>query len=339
MNDNEVRNIVEASLMVAQRPLSLDSLLGLFGEAGRPERGEIREAIEALRQSYEGRGIELVEVASGYRIQVRQQLSEWVSRLWQERPPRYSRALLETLSLIAYRQPITRGEIEDIRGVSVSTNIMRTLLDRGWVRVLGTRDVPGKPAMYGTTREFLDYFGLKRLDDLPSLAELRDIDSINVELDLPSPDDIAESPSNEADAEPAGSEFPEDVTESPSNEADAEPEGPEYPEDVAESPSSEVDAEPEGSEFPEDVSPIADSAPDEQAGGEDEVPTAAAAVDEDGEHADGERTTSAIDENPVDDEAGADKDANDGAEPIENRDDADVNENDRAAVVDLPASR
>lgn len=187
MNEREIRNIVEAALMVAQRPLNVDSLLALFGEAGRPERSQIRSAVDALRDAYEDRGIELVEVAGGYRIQVRQRLSEWVSRLWEERPPRYSRALLETLVLIAYRQPITRGEIEDVRGVSVSTNIIRTLLDRGWVRVLGHRDVPGKPAMYGTTRDFLDYFGLRRLDDLPSLAELRDIDSINVELDLGEP--------------------------------------------------------------------------------------------------------------------------------------------------------
>ena len=220
MNDNEVRNIVEASLMVAQRPLTMDSLLGLFGEAGRPERGQIRDALEGLRESYEGRGIELVEVASGYRIQVRQQLSEWVSRLWQERPPRYSRALLETLSLIAYRQPITRGEIEDVRGVSVSTNIMRTLLDRGWVRVLGTRDVPGKPAMFGTTREFLDYFGLKRLDDLPSLAELRDIDSINVELDLPSPDDVPLGPTDTGSAELGDTESA--LEELADNDADAD---------------------------------------------------------------------------------------------------------------------
>ena len=188
MNEVEIRNVVEAALMVAQRPLNVDSLLGLFGEGGRPERSQIRDAVEMLKSDYEDRGIEIVEVAGGYRIQVRQRLSESVSRLWEERPPRYSRALMETLSLIAYRQPITRGEIEDVRGVSVSTNIIRTLLDRGWVRVLGHRDVPGKPAMYGTTRDFLDYFGLKKLDDLPSLAELRDIDSINVELDLGTPD-------------------------------------------------------------------------------------------------------------------------------------------------------
>jgi segregation and condensation protein B len=188
MNELEIRNVVEAALMVAQRPLNVDSLLGLFGEGPRPERSQIRDAVETLKSDYEDRGIEIVEVAGGYRIQVRQGLSESVSRLWEERPPRYSRALMETLSLIAYRQPITRGEIEDVRGVSVSTNIIRTLLDRGWVRVLGHRDVPGKPAMYGTTRDFLDYFGLKKLDDLPSLAELRDIDSINVELDLGAPD-------------------------------------------------------------------------------------------------------------------------------------------------------
>jgi segregation and condensation protein B len=123
-------------------------------------------------------------VASGWRIQVREEMSAWLSRLWQDRPARYSRALLETLALIAYRQPITRGEIEDIRGVSVSSNIMRTLMERGWVRIVGHRDVPGRPGMYATTREFLDYFGLKKLEDLPPLAEIRDLDSINVELDL-----------------------------------------------------------------------------------------------------------------------------------------------------------
>ena len=203
MNEVEIRNVVEAALMVAQRPLNVDSLMGLFGEGGRPERSQIRDAVEMLKADYEDRGIEIVEVAGGYRIQVRQRLSECVSRLWEERPPRYSRALMETLSLIAYRQPITRGEIEDVRGVSVSTNIIRTLLDRGWVRVLGHRDVPGKPAMYGTTRDFLDYFGLKKLDDLPSLAELRDIDSINVELDLGAPDGpSAEGSGGDSDGDP-----------------------------------------------------------------------------------------------------------------------------------------
>jgi len=184
MNDEHVRNIVEAALMTAGRPLSIDGLLALFGDEARPERAQVRAALNALSELYQDRGIQLAEVASGFRIQVREEMSDWLSRLWQERPPRYSRALMETLALIAYRQPITRGEIEDVRGVAVSTNIIRTVMERGWVRVVGHRDVPGKPAMFGTTREFLDYFGLKRLEELPSLAELRDLDSLNVELDL-----------------------------------------------------------------------------------------------------------------------------------------------------------
>ena len=184
MIDLDLKKIVEAALHAANRPLSVDNILNLFAEAERPERSAIRETIAELVTDYEGRGIELVEVASGFRVQVRNGLGEWISRLWQERPPRYSRALLETLSIVAYRQPVTRGEIEEIRGVSVSSNIMRTLLDRGWVRVVGHRDVPGKPALFATTREFLDYFGLKRLEDLPPLADLKDLDSLNVELEL-----------------------------------------------------------------------------------------------------------------------------------------------------------
>jgi len=188
MDSEKIRNIVEAALLAAGRPLKIDELIAIFGDHERPGRDVIRETLDGLRESYDGRGIELKEVASGFRVQVRQDMSDWLSRLWTERPPRYSRALLETLALIAYRQPITRGDIEDIRGVSVSTNIIRTLMERQWVRVVGHRDVPGRPAMYATTREFLDYFGLKRLDDLPSLAELRDFESFNVELDLADPD-------------------------------------------------------------------------------------------------------------------------------------------------------
>jgi len=184
MNEDQIRNIVEAALMTAGRPLSIDTLLSVFGDEIRPERAQVRAALSALGEQYRDRGIELNEVASGFRIQIRQEMSDWMSRLWQERPPRYSRALLETLALIAYRQPITRGEIEDVRGVAVSTNIIRTIMERGWVRVVGHRDVPGKPEMFGTTREFLDYFGLKTLDELPSLAELRDLDKLNVELEL-----------------------------------------------------------------------------------------------------------------------------------------------------------
>lgn len=184
----DLKNIVEASLLAAGRPMSLDALQGLFDELECPDKQQLRTILQQLAEDYQGRGIEIAEVSTGWRIQVGQSCSSWVSRLWDERPARYSRALLETLALIAYRQPITRGEIEDIRGVSVSTHIIRTLLEREWVRVLGQRDVPGKPSLYGTTREFLDYFGLKSLDELPTLAELRDLDEINRELDFGDPD-------------------------------------------------------------------------------------------------------------------------------------------------------
>ncbi|HUO83339.1 MAG TPA: SMC-Scp complex subunit ScpB [Gammaproteobacteria bacterium] len=184
MNETQLRNIVEAALLAADRPLGLDQLQALFEEHERPPRALLRTALGELEAGFADRGIELREVASGYRIEVRKQFAEFVSRLWQERPPRYSRALLETLALIAYRQPVTRGEIEEVRGVSVSTQIMRTLEERNWVRIVGYRDVPGRPALYATTHEFLDYFGLRRLEDLPTLAEIRDLDDPNVTLDL-----------------------------------------------------------------------------------------------------------------------------------------------------------
>ncbi len=184
MDLQQLANIIEAALLAAGKPLSVDKLLALFPDDARPERQEIREALERIRESCAGRSFELKEVASGFRLQIRQDYSEWISRLWEERPPRYSRALLETLALIAYKQPITRAEIEEVRGVSVSSHIIKTLQDRGWVRVVGHRDVPGRPALYATTREFLDYFNLKGLDELPSLAEIRDIETINAELDL-----------------------------------------------------------------------------------------------------------------------------------------------------------
>jgi segregation and condensation protein B len=180
----KIKHIVEAALLAAGRPLSLDNLLDLFLHEEKPERKTIREALGELRQEYEGRAIQLVEVGSGFRINVQANFAPWISRLWEERPPRYSRALMETLALIAYRQPITRGEIEDIRGVSVSSNIVKTLMEREWVREVGHRDVPGKPALLATTREFLNYFGLKSLDELPTLAEIKDLDSINCELEL-----------------------------------------------------------------------------------------------------------------------------------------------------------
>lgn len=184
MNNEELAHIIEAALFAAGEPLSLDRLAALFDESERPEKKQLLEVITQLQQQCEQRGIELREVSSGYRYQARASVSRWVSRLWEERAPRYSRALLETLALIAYRQPITRAEIEDIRGVAVSTQIIKTLHERDWIRVLGHRDVPGRPALYGTTRDFLDYFNLKSLDELPTLAELRDIDKINAELDL-----------------------------------------------------------------------------------------------------------------------------------------------------------
>ncbi|TNF99568.1 MAG: SMC-Scp complex subunit ScpB [Gammaproteobacteria bacterium] len=183
MDTPELKYIVEAALHAAGRPLTIDHILGLF-ENDVPSRDDIRRVFDELNQDYQERGIEIVRVSSGYRLQVKKELAPWVSHLWDEKPARYTRALLETLALIAYRQPITRGEIEDVRGVSVSTNIIKTLMEREWVRVLGHRDVPGKPAMYGTTKEFLDYFNLKSLGDLPTLQELRDIESINAELDL-----------------------------------------------------------------------------------------------------------------------------------------------------------
>jgi len=191
----KLKNIVESALFAAGEPVSVDRLLGLFEEDERPEKSEVQSVIATLQQECEGRGIELKEVSRGYRFQARTDVSRWVSRLWEERAPRYSRALLETLALVAYRQPITRAEIEDIRGVAVSSSIMKTLQERGWVRIVGHRDVPGKPAMYASTREFLDYFNLKSLDELPTLAELRDIDKINAELDLRMPgEDLGQLP-------------------------------------------------------------------------------------------------------------------------------------------------
>ena len=179
-----IRNILEAALLAAGRPLKLDELMALFTDAERPARNQIRQALDELQSEFTGRGIELKEVGSGFRIQVKAALAPWMARLWEERPARYSRALLETLSLIAYRQPITRGEIEAVRGVTVSPHIVRTLEERGWIRVVGHRDVPGHPEMFGTTKEFLDYFSLKSLDELPTLADIRDIASLEAELDF-----------------------------------------------------------------------------------------------------------------------------------------------------------
>lgn len=184
----ELTAILEAVLLAATEPLSLDRLLNVFPEIERPDRTALRAALTELAAACEGRGVELVEVASGFRLQVPAGFAPWVSRLWEERAASYSRALLETLALIAYRQPITRGEIEAVRGVSLSSGIMRTLQERGWIKVVGHREVPGRPALYATTHAFLDYFNLKSLGELPPLATPRDLNVIGAELDRRAPD-------------------------------------------------------------------------------------------------------------------------------------------------------
>ncbi|HUE12136.1 MAG TPA: SMC-Scp complex subunit ScpB [Steroidobacteraceae bacterium] len=214
MNDQYVRNVIEAALLAAGRPLAADELVGLFDERDGSATDEVQAAIGALRNEYETRGLELVEVASGFRIQIRAAVAEPVSRLWQERPTKYSRAMLETLALVAYRQPITRGEIEQIRGVVVNPNIIRTLLERNWIRVVGHRDVPGKPELLGTTREFLDYFSLEKLDDLPTLAQLKELEDLRVQLTLPGADAAAAAP----DADTAAAVLDPDPGTAPSTE-------------------------------------------------------------------------------------------------------------------------
>ena len=206
----KLRQIIEAALLAADEPLTVDQFARLFrrGEvATETLRGDIRDSLKMLEAQAEGRGYELKRVASGFRYQVRQELSQWVSRLWEEKPPRYSRALLETLSLIAYKQPVTRGDIEQIRGVSISQNIMRTMLERGWIRIVGQREVPGHPAMYGTTKTFLDYFNLQSLDELPPLAEIRALIEPLVAAAESEPVDAAvESPADAQDHPPEPTE-------------------------------------------------------------------------------------------------------------------------------------
>lgn len=201
MQPEQLKPIVEAALLASTQPMTVLQLKGLFGEDEDIGSDELAAALASLAEDCEGRGVELVEVASGWRYQVRREVHGWVSRMWAEKPSRYSRALLETLALIAYRQPITRPEIEQIRGVVVSSNIIKTMEEREWIRVVGYRDVPGKPALFGTTRAFLDYFNLKSLDALPPLSEIRDLDDINPQLRL------------DGDAEPAAARaaLPDDV--------------------------------------------------------------------------------------------------------------------------------
>jgi segregation and condensation protein B len=203
-----VENVLEALLLAADGPLSLDQLQRLVGEEFGLSRRELRDRLAALARRYAGGACELKEVASGWRVQIRAEYSAWVGRLWQDKPPRYSRALLETLALIVYRQPITRGEIEDVRGVSVSTNILRTLLERGWVREVGHKEVPGRPALYGTTPQFLDDFNLKSLDELPPLPEVKDLDQLEAALARLG----QAAPAAEPDSPPATAVPPADAT-------------------------------------------------------------------------------------------------------------------------------
>lgn len=184
MELHQLKRIIEAALLASAQPLTLPQISGLFDEFAMPSQEDLAQAVAELQADADGRGVELVEVASGFRYQIRQDVHAFVSKLWTERQTRYSRALLETLALIAYRQPITRAEIEQIRGVAVSTNIIRTLEERDWVRVVGYRDLPGKPALFGTTKQFLDYFSLKSLDQLPALSEIRDLEEPESQLAL-----------------------------------------------------------------------------------------------------------------------------------------------------------
>jgi segregation and condensation protein B len=207
LNDpRELASLLEAFLLASGKPQSLERLYELLEEAERPEPAVFKAALEVLRKSCKGRAFELKEVATGFRLQIRERYAPWVGRLWEERPQRYSRAMLETMALIAYRQPITRGEIEDIRGVAVNTHIVKTLLEREWIRVVGYRDVPGKPAMFATTKLFLDHFNLSSLDQLPPLAALRELEPEPVSVldeELPVPDSL-QARADAALAEEAG---------------------------------------------------------------------------------------------------------------------------------------
>ena len=185
MSDAYLKNVVEAALLAAARPVSIPELLQIFDEQSRPSQKEMRVVLEQLAADYEGRGVAIKETATGFRFQVRTEFAPEVSRLWPDRPRKYSRALLETLALIAYRQPITRAEIENVRGVAVNPEIVKTLMERNWVRVVGHRDVPGQPELLGTTSEFLDYFSLKSIEDLPPLADIKSLTDLNLQLPLP----------------------------------------------------------------------------------------------------------------------------------------------------------
>lgn len=201
MENTELQRVIEALLLASEQPLSVDRILAVFEEDQRPSKADVKQAIETLQASLEGRAVELREVGNGWRLQTRQDYAGWVAKLWEEKPPRYSRALLETLALVCYRQPISRAEIEDVRGVSLSQSILKTLMERNWVRVVGYREVPGRPALFGTTKDFLDDFNIRSLEDLPSLPEMRDLDALAAALDkLQGVEPTADAVANEEEA-------------------------------------------------------------------------------------------------------------------------------------------
>jgi segregation and condensation protein B len=234
MNTEYTRKVIEAGMLAAGRTLSLVELANLFDIVDRPDTEQLRAALAELADSYTDRGIELKETAQGFRVQVRREFSEQVSRLWPERPPRYSRALLETLAIIAYRQPLTRAEIEGVRGVAVNPNIVKTLMERNWIRVVGNREVPGRPELLGTTRDFLDYFGLRTLDQLPPLSELKSLEELDPQLALPEP--LGTQVANGEDAPAA---LPAPANEDQVEEA-ADEHAPEEPADEPEPPREAV---------------------------------------------------------------------------------------------------
>ncbi len=227
MDEQKLKRIVEAALMAADGPLTVQDIVKLFAPGELEDDGpsrQVRAVLKALQEDAQHRGVELKQVASGYRYQVRQDLSEWVSRLWDEKPPRYTRALLETLALIAYKQPVTRGDIEQVRGVGVSPTIMRTLIERDWIKVVGQREVPGRPSLYGTTRAFLDYFNLKSLDELPPLPEIRELIEPVLAEETPPAAEAADG--IEVTVDPAVTEDAEAPPEGQAQAADSDTAGP-----------------------------------------------------------------------------------------------------------------
>ncbi|MEI4517311.1 MULTISPECIES: SMC-Scp complex subunit ScpB [unclassified Stenotrophomonas] len=307
MDQPLINRIVEGALLASSQPLTLAQLQGLFPEEEPAPPGSIERALELLREGCADRGVELVEVASGFRFQVTNEVHGFITRLWTERKTRYTRATLETLALIAYRQPITRGEIEQVRGVAVSSNIIQALEEREWIRVIGHRDVPGKPALFGTTKGFLDYFGLKRLDELPPLSELRDLGELEPQLPLDNDGQLAgriAAGVADPDAEPQPETIPE-----PESEPESEPE-PEPEQDPATARSAaraalmaarlaEQDAESDNSDTPSHAS---SSVPDDDAdttasdGEPDTVPGPRAAHQNETENNAVAKTTVAVDE-------------------------------------------